>query len=196
MTGEPRIPRGSAALPASADKAPLRKALLAQRAAIDPNQKAIWDAQLCAQLVEWWRLRPAALAPTLAVYWPLRGEPDLQAAYARLVQAGAQLALPVVRKRDAPLDFAAWTPGEPMVKDSMGVAVPASLRLAAMPALMVVPCLGFNAQGFRLGYGGGFYDRTLAAVPRPGTVGVAYACQAARFDSAPHDVPLDSMIVA
>lgn len=130
----------------------------------------------------------------LGVYWPLRGEPDLAAAYAALAVAGVALVLPVVLARDAPLAFAAWTPGEPMTVDAMGVAVPAALRMVAAPPLLLVPCLGFNAQGYRLGYGGGYYDRTLAALPRPRTAGVVYACMLAGFGAAAHDVALDAVL--
>jgi 5-formyltetrahydrofolate cyclo-ligase len=199
MTGEPRIPRAEGALPAldeanGIDKAALRKALLARRAAIDPGQKRDWDAQIGARLVAWWAERQDAglhVASALGVYWPLRGEPDLQETYARLAQAGVQLALPVVLEKDAPLVFADWMPGEAMVKDGMGVAVPANRRLIELPQVIVVPCLGFNEGRFRLGYGGGYYDRTLAVEPKPTAIGVAYACQQVAFNSDPHDIALD-----
>ncbi len=202
MTGESRIPRAAGALPAvhplsGADKAALRKALLARRAAIEPDQKRAWDARIGARLLAWWAGRQDAglpPGPALGVYWPLRGEPDLHEAYARLAQAGVQLALPVVLQKDAPLAFASWTPGEPMVRDGMGVAVPAELRLTALPAVIVVPCLGFNEERLRLGYGGGYYDRTLAALPRPTAIGVAYACQQVAFDGDPHDIALDLIL--
>ena len=64
----------------------------------------------------------------------------------------------------------------------------------AQPPALLVPCLGFNDAGFRLGYGGGYYDRTLELAPRPFTLGIAYACLAAQFASAPHDVALDRII--
>jgi 5,10-methenyltetrahydrofolate synthetase len=138
---------------------------------------------------------PVTAAPVaLGVYWPLRGEPDLAAAYAALAVAGVALVLPVVLARDAPLGFAAWTPGEPMTVDTMGVAVPAALRMVAAPPLLLVPCLGFNAQGYRLGYGGGYYDRTLATLPRPRTAGVVYACMRAGFGAAAHDIALDAVL--
>jgi 5-formyltetrahydrofolate cyclo-ligase len=197
MTGEPRIPCAPPALPASAardaqsEKAALRRALAATRAAIDPARKAEWDAAIGAHLVAWWRAHPLT---ALGVYWPLRGEADLSIAYAELAHSGVRLALPVVLARDAALGFADWQPGEEMVKDAMGVAVPAALRIVARPPALLVPCLGFNQDGYRLGYGGGFYDRTLAQEPRPLTLGVAYTCQAARFASAPHDVALDRII--
>ncbi|MDL2357107.1 MAG: 5-formyltetrahydrofolate cyclo-ligase [Pseudomonadota bacterium] len=197
MTGHPRIPCAPPVPPASdasetaAGKAALRGALAARRGAIEPVQKAAWDAAIGARLLAWWRAQPVA---ALGVYWPLRGEADLSVAYYELARAGVRLALPVVLARDAALGFADWRPGEPMHKDAMGVAVPADLRMVATPPALLVPCLGFNAQGYRLGYGGGYYDRTLAVPPRPRTVGIAYACLAAQFPSAPHDVALDRII--
>ncbi|MDB5936196.1 MAG: 5-formyltetrahydrofolate cyclo-ligase [Massilia sp.] len=197
MTGTPRIPCAPPALPASdtrdtqSDKELLRRSLAALRAGIDPGLKGQWDAAIGAHLLAWWRAQPV---PALGVYWPLRGEADLSLAYAELARSGVRLALPVVLARDAPLGFAHWQPGEAMVKDEMGVAVPAELRLAERPPALLVPCLGFNEEGYRLGYGGGYYDRTLALEPRPFTLGIAYACLAARFASAPHDVPLDQII--
>jgi 5-formyltetrahydrofolate cyclo-ligase len=197
MTGQPRIPCAAPAPPASeareaqAAKVALRSSLATLRDAIDPECKAAWDAAIGAQLVAWWRVQPV---PALGVYWPLRGEADLSPAYAELALSGVRLVLPVVLARDAPLGFADWQPGEAMANDEMGVAVPAALRMVARPPALLVPCLGFNAQRFRLGYGGGFYDRTLALTPRPLTLGIAYACLAAPFASAPHDVALDRII--
>ena len=175
MTGTSRIPRAPADLPADApsetgsavDKRELRRRLAARRAAIDPADKALWDAGIGQQLLEW---QQAEDIVTLGVYWPLKGEVDLTATYADLAARGVALLLPVVVARDAALAFAAWTPGEAMHKDAMGVAVPERLRLAARPPALLVPCLGFDARGYRLGYGGGYYDRTLAAAPRPLTV--------------------------
>jgi 5-formyltetrahydrofolate cyclo-ligase len=76
----------------------------------------------------------------------------------------------------------------------MGVAVPANCASVARPPALLVPCLGFNADGYRLGYGGGYYDRTLAAAPRPSRWASPTACQAAAFRHAPHDVPLDIIV--
>jgi 5-formyltetrahydrofolate cyclo-ligase len=74
------------------------------------------------------------------------------------------------------------------------VAVPADLRMVARPGALLIPCLGFNGGRFRLGYGGGYYDRTLAQQPRPVTAGIAYNCLAAEFASAAHDVALDLVL--
>lgn len=192
----PPVPEGAD------DKAALRHALLAARRAIDPAQKAAWDSAIGAQLLHWWRAREAEGARVLGVYWPLRGEPDLMPAYAQLAARGVRLVLPVVLARAAPLGFAWWTPGQAMDKDAMGVAIPAVAAgaaaagpgMAPMPDALLVPCLGFNRAGYRLGYGGGYYDRTLAVQPRPATAGVAYACQGASFDAADHDVALDVIL--
>lgn len=201
MTGKPRIPREPAALPAYADmdapenrdqaKVLLRRQLLATRAALAPQQRAAWDAAIGDHLLDWWRgARPAVLG----VYQALRGEPDLSAAYDALAQLGARLALPVVVARAAPLGFAEWVPGEALGRDQMGVAVPREVRAIECPPALLVPCLGFNADHFRLGYGGGYYDRTLAMTPRAQTLGIAYACLQADFASAPHDVALDAIV--
>ena len=170
----------------------MRKALAALRGGLDPAEKAQSDARLCARVLEWWEARAAG--GTLGVYWPLRGEADLAPAYAALVKTGVALALPVVLARDAALGFAEWVPGEPMTTGAMGVAVPASLRMVERPSALLIPCLGFDAAGYRLGYGGGFYDRTLAALPRPATAGVAYACLQTQFEHDIYDIALDAIL--
>ncbi|TFW30107.1 5-formyltetrahydrofolate cyclo-ligase [Massilia horti] len=205
MTGHSRIPCAPSLLPASATgiagsdavsehqaaKAALRAALRSRRRSIEPAAKQQWDERIGEQVLAWCR---AGQVPSLGVYWPIHGEPDLRAAYEELVQAGVRLALPVVVTRDAPLAFAAWTPGDPLVTDGMGVMVPGDLHFVERPPALLLPCLGFNAQGYRLGYGGGYYDRTLEATPRPYTLGIAYACLQAQFGHAAHDVPLDVVV--
>jgi 5,10-methenyltetrahydrofolate synthetase len=205
MTGESRIPCGSDGLPDSgtsvagtkhdaekqAAKSALRKTLRAARGALDPAIKVQWDAHIGAQVMAWWRLRQV---DAVGVYWPLAGEPDLRAAYAELAKAGVRLALPVVMERDAALSFVEWTPGEPMLPDQMGILVPATLRFVERPPALLIPCLGFNEDNYRLGYGGGYYDRTLAPVPRPHTLGIAYGNQQAVFSHGPHDLPLDVIV--
>ena len=165
--------------------------MAARRREIDPATRARWDQEIGARLVAWSEQQAIR---SLAVYWAIKGEPDLGLAYAELAQRGVALALPVVFERDKPLAFAHWRPGEPMLKDEMGIAVPAELRVVPVPQALVIPCLAFNDDGFRLGYGGGFYDRTLEKTPRPLTVGVAYSVLRAEFPSAPHDVALDAIL--
>ena len=176
---------------AKAAKMALRRHLKATRTALDAPSKREHDRRIGDQVLTWWRrTRP----PLLAVYWPLSGEPDLSETYRQLAEEGAALALPVVVQRHAPLAFAAWTPGEAMDTDPMGITVPHARRMVDRPPALLVPCLGFDEHGYRLGYGGGFYDRTLGAGIRPATLGIAYACQAAEFPADVHDVPLDLIV--
>lgn len=130
---------------------------------------------------------------TLGVFWPIRGEPDLRPAYEDLVARNVRLALPIVTGKDAPLVFVNWNPGDPMEKDAFGVSVPLA-RTTASPDALLVPCVGFNADCFRIGYGGGMFDRTLEASPRPVTIGVGYAYGQADFEADPHDVALDAVL--
>jgi len=169
----------------------LRQQLLARRAALQSNVKERWDESIRQRLLQ----RCAALQPgsVLGVYWPMRGEPDLGPAYATLATRGVQLALPVVVARAAPLRFAHWIPGAPLAPGTFGVPVPRELTWADPPTLLV-PCLGFNSARMRLGYGGGFYDRTLARTPRPATIGIAYRCLQAEFEAASHDIALDCIL--
>ncbi|SFA87324.1 5,10-methenyltetrahydrofolate synthetase [Collimonas sp. OK607] len=179
-----------------ADKTLLRRTLLATRKSISAACRQDWDAELGRRVIAWATLWGAAHPDsTLGVYWPIRGESDLRTAYAELAARGMRLALPVVVDNDSPLRFVSWNPGEAMVKDGFGVAIPAS-DVAATPQALLIPCVGFNQHRIRLGYGGGFYDRTLApsALLRPQTIGIAYACGLAEFDGAAHDVALDAII--
>jgi len=115
---------------ATADKTALRRHLIAVRRAIATAQRARHDSAIASHVTAWWRAHPVAV---LGVYWPVRHEPDLQSAYAALVAAGVQLALPVVTAPDAPLQFAAWTPGMPLTKDAFGVSIPAAPLVALQP---------------------------------------------------------------
>ncbi|WP_019142093.1 5-formyltetrahydrofolate cyclo-ligase [Noviherbaspirillum massiliense] len=173
------------------DKANLRSTLLAHRQAIPAEVRAEWDAVIGARVLAWLATHSVQ---TLGIYWPMRGEPDLRETYRELARSGVQLALPMVEVRDAPLRFAAWTPDEPLVKDALGVLVPADGRHVIKPEALLIPCVGFNSNNFRLGYGGGFYDRTLASHPRPFAIGIAYASLFADFEAAPHDIPLNLVI--
>jgi 5-formyltetrahydrofolate cyclo-ligase len=173
------------------DKSALRRALLAQRQQITPEVRQIWDAHIAERVLDWWR---TARPPWVGVYWPMRGEPDLRALYARLVDEGAQLALPLAARKNAPLAFAPWKPGDALVKDALGVWVPAAGTAAVNPEALLIPCVGFNSRNQRLGYGGGYYDRTLARQPRPATLGIAYAYSRCEFEGDAHDVALERVI--
>jgi 5-formyltetrahydrofolate cyclo-ligase len=108
-----------------------------------------------------------------------------------------QASLPVVRKRGEALEFHAWAPDTPMKIGHHRIPEPAA-EVVVVPDLLFVPCVGFDAEGYRLGYGGGYYDRTLATWPgktKPITVGVAYeACRTDALQREPHDIPLDVIV--
>ncbi|MGE5622623.1 MAG: 5-formyltetrahydrofolate cyclo-ligase [Bacillota bacterium] len=173
------------------DKASLRRMLLANRQAIPAEVRQQWDAAIGARVLAWWNANPVR---SLGVYWPIRNEPDLRTLYQTLARRGVQLGLPTVTARDAPLRFICWQPGDALVKDGFGAMVPQEASIALKPEALLIPCVGFNRDNFRLGYGGGFYDRTLAGAPRPATVGVAYECCRAEFGADVFDIPLDAVI--
>lgn len=131
----------------------------------------------------------------VSAYWPIRSEPDLRPWMTRLIAAGAMVALPVVRRRNAPLEFRPWTPGCPMRRGHWNILEP-DTDCTVSPAISLAPLVGWDGQGYRLGYGGGYFDRTLAALdPAPCAIGVGY--QGARMPTIypqPHDVRLDAIV--
>jgi len=106
-----------------------------------------------------------------------------------------RIGLPVINRDTRQLRFHVWYPGCPMEEDAYGIPKPKDTE-SFEPELLLVPCVGFGPKGTRLGYGGGFYDRTLAALsPRPVTVGVGYAHGLIPWlEPEPHDVPLDAIL--
>jgi 5-formyltetrahydrofolate cyclo-ligase len=190
---ESRIARS---LPADADRTAVREGLLAARRPLsDPGRRAENDAlleRLDALLGD-----VAGLA--IAIYWPIRGEPSLATLPQRWVARGARTALPVVDAPRTPLRFVAWRPGEPTRPGAWKIPRPAA-DLALRPDVVVVPCVGFTVEGHRLGYGGGFYDRSLAVLdadgaPAPRAIGVAWdEALLDAFDPLPTDRPLDAVV--
>jgi 5-formyltetrahydrofolate cyclo-ligase len=128
-------------------------------------------------------------------FMPFADEIDVMPLMARLAGENWCTALPVVVGRDRPLVFRAWAPGEPTVAGAWSIPVPPDSAPEVEPDVLLVPMLAFDGAGYRLGYGGGFYDRSLAALRavRPVVaVGVAFAGQElAQVPRGPHDEPLD-----
>jgi 5-formyltetrahydrofolate cyclo-ligase len=161
----------------AARRAGWRRELLARRAALNGQARAAADAVLARRLVE--ALRD--VDGVLGFYWPIQSEFDARATVAAWLAAAAtagqrRAVLPVVEKHHAPLRFRAWTPGTRMRPAGFGTSVPDEGEWL-IPTCLVIPLVGFDSDGYRLGYGGGYYDRTLGALPaRPLCIGVAYAC--------------------
>jgi 5-formyltetrahydrofolate cyclo-ligase len=118
---------------------------------------------------------------TVAGYWPMGDELDIRPTLAAFHACGRAIALPVVLGRGRPLVFRSWQPGDVLVAGGFGTSVPAPDRGEISPGLLLVPLLGFDRRGNRLGYGGGFYDMTIAALRVRAcgvfAVGVAFAAQ-------------------
>ena len=124
----------------------------------------------------------------VSAYWPMRDELDPRPLMHRLAERGHPIGLPVMAGKGRPLVFRAWAPGEALEPGGFGTQVPSSDRPEVRPEVLLVPMLAFDRAGYRLGYGGGFYDRTLAGLRAEGAalgVGVAYAGQ--EVDDVPHD---------
>jgi 5,10-methenyltetrahydrofolate synthetase len=171
-----------------AAKAQLRQRLLSLRREVSLAQREAWQAAIAERLSTVLESLPSAR--TIAVYWPIAGEPDLRLLWARLHADGLALALPVVGERDSPLQFRHWRPGMELATDAAGV--PAPLESPALDVdMIVVPCVGLDARGFRLGYGGGYFDRTLQHLGREVvTVGIAFDFQRCEFPVEAFDVAL------
>jgi 5-formyltetrahydrofolate cyclo-ligase len=172
----------------------LRRRLLAARAAIEPERRRGYDAAIGASLAEIDLLRQAR---TIAVYWPIRAEPDLAAAYAAWWMQGRVLALPVGGGPNGGLLFCRWDEGDEMASGPLGIMAPRERR-PVLPDCLLIPCVGFTEHAgkpWRLGYGAGFYDRTLAHRPAP-SVGVAYDESAASGQFVPNalDAPLTVLV--
>ena len=131
----------------------------------------------------------------VGTYWPFRGEPDLRNWGLGLIERGARLALPVVIQKGWPLEYRIWTPGDPLERGVWNILVP-SRGPAVLPDIVIAPVVGFDDARYRLGYGGGFFDRTLAAMPRkPVAIGVGYAnSRITTIYPQLHDIPMDVIV--
>ena len=131
----------------------------------------------------------------IGFYWPFKGEIDLRHLVRDFIAQGAEAALPVVVEKGRPLEFWAWRPRMKLGRGIWNIPIPAE-REPVRPTALLVPVVGFDAAGYRLGYGGGYYDRTFAAlVPWPLAVGIAFdAARVDTVDPQPHDLQLDVVL--
>lgn len=185
----------------SVSKQELRQGLKEQRAAFNEQRRNAAEQCINQHLIQGLSPHEGALKPRflktapriLAVYWPLNGEPDCRPAYEVWRAAGYTLLLPVVEQKHAPLVFRAWDGAALTQCDAAGVPAPLQGQ-AMLPDTVLLPCLGFNVQGYRLGYGGGYYDRSAALLPQTQWLGVAFSWQAVDFLAEPHDLRMTQVI--
>jgi 5-formyltetrahydrofolate cyclo-ligase len=181
---------------APADIAQWRKAQRAERLerriAVPESVRRSADERINELLVAGF---PLLAGKAIGFYWPFKGEADPRVALHRFRIQGARTALPMVVEKKAPLRFLEWRPGVETIPGVFGLPIPQGTEVI-VPDVVMMPPIAFDAQGYRLGYGGGFFDRTLAAAaPQPLKIGIAR--EADRIETIhpqPHDVPMDFVV--
>lgn len=173
-------------------RAQQRADLIARRMALPAAQRREWNAAISACLESCF---PRLAEMTIGFCWPYQGEFDARFAIRYFRERGATAALPAVMGKASPLQFRKWWPGAPMVSGAYGIPVTDGTA-PVVPDAAIVPMNGFDEQGYRLGYGGGYFDTTLAAAaPRPLALGVSFEC--ARLPTIypqPHDIAMDFVV--
>ncbi|MGE5201224.1 MAG: 5-formyltetrahydrofolate cyclo-ligase [Acidobacteriota bacterium] len=182
----------------AAAKAALRRLMRKRRAAIAPDLREAASLAVRDGLAELLPRLPLAPHAVVAGYWPIKDELDPRPAMRMLGERGFDLALPVAAAAAAPLIFRAWASEMPLAPDGKGIPAPPGTATVVTPALLLVPLLAFDARGRRLGYGAGYYDRTLASLrqAQPAVaIGLAFAAQEAESVPAePGDSALDGIV--
>jgi 5,10-methenyltetrahydrofolate synthetase len=169
-----------------------RAELITARAAIAPEQRKAWSKRITALLEAGFAVPSGTV---IGFCWPYRGEFDARFAVRHWRNQGAIAALPEVIEKARPLQFRKWWPGAPMRPGVYDIPVPDGTEML-LPDAAVVPMNGFDEQGYRLGYGGGYFDRTLAALGRRVlAVGVSYeVLRMPTIHPQPHDIPMDFVV--
>jgi 5-formyltetrahydrofolate cyclo-ligase len=169
-----------------------RQRLLALRTAAPPVERRFWGAEIEAKLRTLLLERPVM---TLGVYWPFQAEFDPRALIDWVMAQGFSVALPAVVDKKGPLEYRAWRPGEALVDGVWNIPIP-EVRVVVVPQAVLAPLVGFDRQFYRLGYGGGYFDRTLAALsPRPLAIGVGFEMsQIETIFPQPFDIPMDVIV--
>jgi 5-formyltetrahydrofolate cyclo-ligase len=176
------------------NRSALRALLLAQRHCMAASERQAREMRLAKQLALYIKQHHATAC--VALYMPHAGEPNVLALETLISNP---LCLPVVIDKGEPLQFAQWQAGDALNKDRYGIQTPAK-RSWISPQLLLIPCVGYTNAGFRLGYGGGYYDRTLAELKSKDspvtTVGVAWSQAGCSFQPNEHDISMDLIQLA
>lgn len=170
----------------------LRRSCIAMREALPAAEVERRSAAICRHLQDFF---PELVGRRLGFCWPVRNEPDIRPALAAFAAQGCHVCLPVVLAENSPLGFRDWRPGDVLENDRYGIPTPSAGPLVT-PEVLLLPCNAIDAAGYRLGYGGGFFDRTLAALqPPPLTIGLAYEdAWVASIRPGSHDQPLAAAV--
>jgi len=171
-----------------------RERLLAARKAMSRSDRDAATRSIAARLDSRIEFRPGL---AVSVYWPIRGEPDLRDWMRSLVKREITVLLPVITEKATPIRFFSWTPESRMVPGFWNIPVPEN-GTEGVPDVSIVPLVGFDADRYRLGYGGGYFDRTLASLKqRPKAFGIGYtSSEVPSIFPQPHDIAMDDIVTA
>lgn len=169
-----------------------REQLIGSRIAVGGYQRKIWQQEILLKLHDVLKdMEPGIIA----FYWPFKGEIDCRELISDMLQQGWLAALPAVTKLNYPLEFRQWTPETPLISGVWKIPVPQS-RTIVMPDVMLIPLVGFDENQYRLGYGGGYYDRTVIDLkPSPIKIGIGF--EQARLETIypqSHDIAMDIIL--
>lgn len=169
-----------------------RERLIAARLAVPAELRAAQGEAIAARVLA--EIGDVA-GRIVSAYWPFRGEPDLRPLLQQVADRGGHTALPVVVEKGRPLEFHLWKAGEALSRGVWNIPIPAEQR-PCQPDIVLAPVVGYDPSCYRLGYGGGFFDRTLAAMPaRPRVIGLGYStARLATIYPQVHDVPMDLVV--
>ena len=169
-----------------------RERLIAARLALPADYRAAQSTAIAGELD---REIPARVGTIVSAYWPIRGEPDLRSWMQSACERGLRIALPVAVAPRQPLQFREWRPDATMARGLWNIPHPAG-GAELVPTVMLAPVVGYDRARYRLGYGGGFFDRTLAQLaPRPQVIGIGYPKAAIEtIYPQPHDIPMHNIV--
>lgn len=197
----PRTPAAAVPLPDPNDWEAIRRWRVACRTLLIKERLSIGKAgrQQCQQDISASLMEMlAGMGPgCIGFYWPIKGEFDLRGLVAELIDLGWSAALPVIEEPGTPLKFCQWHPDTKLVPGVWNIPVPQQ-RIGVAPSVLLVPLVGFDSANFRLGHGGGYYDRTLASLEnRPLAIGVGLeGCRLDTIYPQRHDIAMDRIVTA
>ena len=169
-----------------------RRRLIDRRASLNADEREQKSLRIRQNLD---RLLPEVSGQSISLYWPFLGEPDLRGWLAAASASGATCLLPVVSEKGKPLRFRSWRAGEELTRGVLNIPVPLHGD-ERQPDIVIAPVVGFDAQCYRLGFGGGYFDRTLAVLhPTPIVIGVGFDFQQIEtIRPQSHDIPMDAIV--